>query len=78
MASLLFRPLENRVPCLDFTGRPAWTQVGIHTLAVLPEQKLVYIYRYDTDGEFQDPGQATIQLIAMIMGARQDGGQIKK
>ena len=46
------------------------TGVGIHTLSVLPEQKLVYVYRYDTDGEFQDPGEATVQLVAMIMNAR--------
>lgn len=46
------------------------TGVGIHTLAVVPELKLVYIYRYDTDGEYQDPGEATIQLVSMIMNAR--------
>jgi CubicO group peptidase (beta-lactamase class C family) len=46
------------------------TGVGIHTLSVVPEHKLVYIYRYDTDGEFQDPGDATIQLVSMIMNAR--------
>jgi CubicO group peptidase (beta-lactamase class C family) len=46
------------------------TGVGIHTLAVVPELKLVYIYRYDTTGEFQDPGEATIQLVSMIMNAR--------
>lgn len=46
------------------------TGVGIHTMAVLPEHKLVYIYRYDTDGEYQDPGEATIQLVSMIMNAR--------
>ncbi len=46
------------------------TGVGIHTLSVLPELKMVYIYRYDTDGEFQDPGEATIQLVSMIMNAR--------
>jgi CubicO group peptidase (beta-lactamase class C family) len=46
------------------------TGVGIHTLSVLPEHKLVYIYRYDTDGEYQDPGDATIQLVSMIMNAR--------
>jgi hypothetical protein len=47
------------------------TGVGIHTLSVLPEHKIVYIYRYDTDAEFQDPGEATIQLVSMIMNARQ-------
>jgi CubicO group peptidase (beta-lactamase class C family) len=46
------------------------TGVGIHTLAVLPDHKLVYVYRYDTDGEYQDPGEATIQLVSMIMNAR--------
>ena len=45
------------------------TGVGIHTLSVLPGHKIVYVYRYDTDGEFQDPGDATIQLVAMIMKA---------
>jgi CubicO group peptidase (beta-lactamase class C family) len=47
------------------------TGVGIHTLSVLPEHKIVYIYRYDTDVEFQDPGEATTQLVSMIMNARQ-------
>jgi CubicO group peptidase (beta-lactamase class C family) len=46
------------------------TGVGIHTLSVLPEHKIVYIYRYDTDGEYKDPGDATIQLVSMIMNAR--------
>jgi len=70
----------SRISNMIFDGKGAFyhTGVGIHTLAVLPAQKFVYIYRYDTDGEFQDPGQATTQLIAMIMGARQDGGQTKK
>jgi hypothetical protein len=35
---------------------------------------MVYIYRYDTDGEFHDPGAATIQLVSMIMNARLNGG----
>jgi CubicO group peptidase (beta-lactamase class C family) len=57
---------------LIFDGQAAFyhTGVGIHTLAVLPAQKLVYVYRYDTDGEFQDPGEATTRLVAMIMQAR--------
>jgi len=55
-----------------FDGKGAFyhTGVGIHTLAVLPEHKIVYIYRYDTDGEYQDPGEATVQLVSMIMNAR--------
>jgi len=57
---------------LIFDGKGGFyhTGVGIHTLSVLPEHKLVYVYRYDTDGEFQDPGEATIQLVSMIMNAR--------
>lgn len=46
------------------------TGVGIHTLSILPEHKLVYVYRYDTDGEYEDPGEATIQLVSMILKAR--------
>jgi len=55
-----------------FDGKGAFyhTGVGIHTLSVLPEHKLVYVYRYDTDREFKDPGEATIQLVSMIMNAR--------
>ena len=57
---------------LLFDGKGGFyhTGVGIHALSVLPDHKLVYIYRYDTDGEFQDPGDATIQLVSMIMKAR--------
>jgi CubicO group peptidase (beta-lactamase class C family) len=57
---------------IAFDGKGGFyhTGVGIHTLAVLPEHKLVYVYRYDTDGEYQDPGEATIRLVAMIMNAR--------
>jgi CubicO group peptidase (beta-lactamase class C family) len=57
---------------IGFDGKGAFyhTGVGIHTLAVLPDHKLVYIYRYDTDGEYQDPGEATIQLVSMIMNSR--------
>ena len=61
-------PFSNMV----FDGQGAFyhTGVGIHALSVLPAQKLVYVYRYDTDGDFKDPGDATIQLVAMIMNAR--------
>jgi CubicO group peptidase (beta-lactamase class C family) len=57
---------------LLFDGQGAFyhTGVGVHSLSVLPAQKLVYVYRYDTDAEFKDPGDATIELVAMIMNAR--------
>jgi CubicO group peptidase (beta-lactamase class C family) len=54
----------------DGTGAFYHTGVGIHTLAVAPELKLVYVYRYNTEGEYKDPGDATIQLVSMIMNAR--------
>ena len=62
----------SRFSNILFDGKGGYyhTGVGIHTLSVLPEHKLVYIYRYDTDGEYQDPGDATIQLVSMIMNAR--------
>jgi hypothetical protein len=62
----------SRFSNILFDGKGGFyhTGVGIHTLAVLPEDKIVYVYRYDTDGEYQDPGDATIQLVAMIMKAR--------
>ena len=55
-----------------FDGHDAFyhTGIGIHTLAVIPGLKLVFIYRYDTDGPFQDPGDATIQLVSLVMNAR--------
>jgi len=55
-----------------FNGKGGFyhTGVGIHALSVLPEQKLVYVYRYDTDRDFKDPGEATLQLVAMIMKAQ--------
>jgi len=57
-----------------FDGKGAFyhTGVGIHTLAVLPDLRMVYVYRYDTDGEFKDPGDATLQLVALIMKARRN------
>ena len=62
----------TRFSNMIFDGKGGFfhTGVGIHTLAVLPEHKIVYVYRYDTDGEFQDPGEATIRLVSMIMNAR--------
>jgi CubicO group peptidase (beta-lactamase class C family) len=61
-------PVSNML--CDGQGAFYHTGVGIHILSVLPAQKLVYVHRYDTDGEYTDPGAATIQLVAMIMNAR--------
>jgi hypothetical protein len=47
--------------------------VGIHVLLILPEQKLVIVQRYDTDGAWVDPGDVGIELGLMIVNARVTG-----
>jgi len=46
------------------------TGVGVHIVMVLPEQKLVIVQRFDTDGAWVDPGEAGMQLGLMVMNAR--------
>ena len=47
------------------------TGIGVHQLIVLPEEKIVYVFRMDTDGDFIDPGDEALQeLFLMIMDAR--------
>jgi CubicO group peptidase (beta-lactamase class C family) len=46
------------------------TGVGVHIVLILPEQKLVIVQRYDTDGEWVDPGNAGMELGLMIINAR--------
>jgi len=51
------------------------TGVGIHALAIIPELKLVIVERFDTDGDWIDPGEVGIELGMMIINARiSDGG----
>lgn len=47
------------------------TGLGVHQLVVLPDEKLVYVFRMDTDNDFVDPGYDAFQeLFLMIMDAR--------
>lgn len=47
------------------------TGLGVHQLIVLPEEKIVYVFRMDTDKDFIDPGDEAFQeLFLMIMDAR--------
>jgi len=47
------------------------TGYGVHQLVVLPAEKLVYVFRMNTDGEFIDPGdEALKELFSMVMDAR--------
>ena len=59
----------------ELCGSPGYfhTGVGVHVLIVLPEQKLVIVQRYDTDGEWVDPGDAGIELGLMVINARIPG-----
>lgn len=46
------------------------TGVGVHIVLILPEQKLVIVQRYDTDGVWVDPGNAGMELGLMVINAR--------
>ncbi len=46
------------------------TGVGVHIVIILPDLKLVMVQRYDTDGDWVDPGDAGIQLGLMVLNAR--------
>jgi CubicO group peptidase (beta-lactamase class C family) len=47
------------------------TGLGVHQIIVLPEEKIVYVFRMDTDKDFADPGdEALMELFLMIMDAR--------
>jgi CubicO group peptidase (beta-lactamase class C family) len=57
----------------DFEFGPGFyhTGLGVHQLIVLPEEKIVYVFRMDTDKDFVDPGdEALLDLFFMIMDAR--------
>jgi hypothetical protein len=45
------------------------TGVGIHSLVIIPELKLVIVERFDTDGEWVDP-DVGMELGMMIINAR--------
>jgi CubicO group peptidase (beta-lactamase class C family) len=46
------------------------TGIGVHIVIVLPELKLVIVQRYDTDGEWTDPGEAGLELGLMIINSK--------
>jgi len=48
------------------------TGVGVHALIIIPELKLVVVQRYDTDGEWTDPGDAGMIIGIQIINARLD------
>ncbi|MFC1683318.1 serine hydrolase domain-containing protein [Candidatus Zixiibacteriota bacterium] len=58
----------------DMVGYPGYyhTGVGIHALVIIPELELVIVERYDTDGDWVDPGDVGMELGMMIINARID------
>ena len=54
---------------LGFSGY-MHTGVGVHALVIVPDLQLVVVQRYDTDGEWEDPGDATVALAQMILDAQ--------
>jgi CubicO group peptidase (beta-lactamase class C family) len=56
----------------DMVGYPWYfhTGIGVHVLAIVPELKLVLVERFDTDGDWVDPGDVGIELGMMIINAR--------
>lgn len=46
------------------------TGVGVHIVIIIPDLKLVLVERYNTDGNWTDPGDAGMQLGLMIINSR--------
>jgi len=53
-------------------GYPGYyhTGAGGHALVIIPELKLVIVERYDTDHDWEDPGDAGFEMGMMIIDAR--------
>jgi len=56
----------------NMVGYPGYfhTGIGVHALVIVPDLKLVIVERYDTDGDWIDPGEVGMALGMMIINAR--------
>ncbi len=56
----------------EMIGAPGYyhTGVGVHAMIIIPELKLVIVQRYDTDGEWNDPGDVGLVIGIQIINAR--------
>ena len=56
----------------EMVGYPGYfhTGIGVHALVIVPDLKLVVVERFDTDGEWVDPGDVGMELGMMIINAR--------
>jgi CubicO group peptidase (beta-lactamase class C family) len=59
-------------PMAEMVGSPGYyhTGIGVHALIILPELELVIVQRFDTDGDWVDPGEVGMELGMMIIDAR--------
>jgi hypothetical protein len=59
----------------EMIGHPGYyhTGVGVHALVIVPDLDLVIVERYDTDGDWTDPGEVGMELGMMIIDARISG-----
>jgi CubicO group peptidase (beta-lactamase class C family) len=55
----------------DMVGAPGFyhTGAGVHALVIVPQLDLVVVQRYDTDGEWTDPGDVGLEIGIMIVEA---------
>jgi CubicO group peptidase (beta-lactamase class C family) len=55
----------------EFGAGFCYTDNAVQQLVVLPEEKLVYVFRMNTEGDYTDPGKEALEeLFSMIMDAR--------
>jgi CubicO group peptidase (beta-lactamase class C family) len=56
----------------DMVGAPGFyhTGIGVHALVIVPDLNLVIVERYDTDGEWEDPGEVGMDIAFMILDCR--------
>ena len=46
------------------------TGIGVHIILIVPEEKLVIVQRYNTDGEWTDPGEIGMQIGLQIINSK--------
>jgi hypothetical protein len=56
----------------ELVGYPGFfhTGIGVHALVIVPDLDLVIVQRYDTDGEWTDPGEVGMALGIMVINSR--------
>ena len=66
-------PVPPGSPAEGLFGHPGYfhTGAGVHLLSIMPDARLVIVFRLNTDGQWIDPGDtAQMQLVMMIVNTR--------